>query len=155
MRDVHGIYAENSSINLTKQMYKLGSLKQSLLSFIKEDFSGLLGDVKYRVYDEYDYTSEQTVCEGPEFYCEFKAADYCMTYIFTDYSFMTYIHHKGEYATRIKDDSEEWVQYLTQQLSGSEREEYITGLKIFVNKLSKSIENQFLSAITDEKQLEQ
>ena len=154
MREIHNIYVENSSINLTKQMYKDGSIKQMIRNFIKEDYPSFLGDVKYRVYDEFDYSKKQTISVGPEFYCEYKFPDFCATYYFTDYSFMVYIHHKGEHGTRIKDYSDEWVNYLTKHLSRMEREEYLKGLKGFVAKISKIFENQFLSAITEENQLD-
>lgn len=153
MREIHNIYVENSSINLTKQMYKDGSIKQMIRNFIKEDYPSFLGDIKYRVYDEFDYSKKQTIGVGPEFYCEYKFPDFSATYSFTDYSFMVYIHHKGEHGNRMKDYSDEWVNYLTKHLSGMEREEYLKGLKGFVAKISKIFENQFLSAVSDEKEL--
>ena len=154
MRDIHNIYVENSRINLTKQMYKDGNIKQMVRNFIKEDYPSFLGDVKYRVYDEFDYSNRQTVGEGLEFYCEYKFPDFCATYAFTDYFFMVYIHYKGEHGTRIKDYSDDWVQYLSQHLSGIEREEYLKGLKSFATKISQIFESQFLNAITNENQLE-
>ncbi|MBQ7351663.1 MAG: hypothetical protein IJW59_02200 [Clostridia bacterium] len=154
MRDIHNIYVENSSVNLTKQMYKDNRIKQIFLNFIKEDFPSFLGDIKFRIYDEFDYSEQQIVGEGPEFYSECKLSDFCITYSFTDYTFLVNIHHNGEYGRQIKDYSDEWVQYLTQQLHVTEMEQYSKGLKIFINKLSKTIENQFLSAATNEKQLE-
>ena len=135
-------------------MYKDGRIRQIFLDFTKEDCLGSFGDIKYRIYDEFDYSKKQTVGVGPEFYCEYKFPDFCATYSFTDYSFMVYIHHKGEHGTRIKDYGDEWVQYLAQHLSGTEKEEYLKGLKEFITKLSKTIENQFLNAITNENQLE-
>ena len=153
MRDIHNIYVENSSINLTKKMYKDGRLRQIILDFTKEDMPGFFYDIKYRIYDEFDYSKEQIVGEGPEFYCEYKVPDFCATYSFTDYTFIVNVHHNGEYGRRINDYSDEWTQYLSQHLQGKERDEYIQGIKKFIDKLSKTIENQFLSAVSDEKEL--
>ena len=153
MRDIHNIYAENSSVNLTKKMYKDGRIRQIFLDFTKEDCPGFFGDIKYRIYDEFDYSKEQIVGEGPEFYCEYKFPGFCATYSFTDYTFMVNMHHMGEIGRQIKDYSDEWTQYLFQHLQGKERDEYIQGIKKFIDKLSKAIENQFLNAVSAEKEL--
>ena len=152
MRDIHNIYVENSSINLTKKMYKDGSIKQIFLDFTKEDCPSFFGDVKYRIYDEFDYSKQQVVGKGPEFYCEWKVADFCTTCSFTDYTFIVDKHHLGDYGRQTDDYSDEWVQFLAQHLQGKERDEYIQGIKKFTIKLSKVIEDQFLSVISDEKE---
>ena len=154
MRDIHNIYVENSSVDILKQMYKEGQIKQIFLDFTKEDCPSYFGDVKYRIYDEFDYSKQQVVGEGPEFYCEYKVPGFCATYSFTDYTFIVTKHHKGELGRRIEDYSDKWVGYLIGHLSGIKRENYLKGLKGFTTKLSKNFEEQFLNAITNENQLE-
>lgn len=153
MRDIHNIYVENSSVNITKQMYKAGRIKQIFLDFAKEDLPGFFGDIKYRIYDEFDYSKQQVIGEGPEFFCEYKVPGFCATYSFTDYTFIVIKHHSGDYGRQINDYSDEWVRYLSHYLQDEEREEYLKGMKKFISKLSKTIENQFLSAISAEKVL--
>ena len=136
-------------------MYKEGQIKQIFLDFTKEDYPCFFGDVKYRIYDEFDYSKQQVVGEGPEFYCEYKVPGVCATtYSFTDYTFLVTTHHKGELGRRIEDYSDEWSQYLFQCLQGKERDVYLQGLKKFIDKFSKVIGSQFLNALSTEKDLE-
>jgi len=152
MKGIETLYMENSSVKLISKMNEGNILKNVVINFVndKANLAGFDDIHKFNTGD-YDYNTGKYITEYSEFLCERIVADAVITYLFTDYTFVTKIRHLTDHYCRIDDNSDQWIKYLSSNLKGKNKERYLLGLKLFSTKLTTSIQNQLL----DDTQLEE